>query len=287
MGGIAAFAVEDSRGNRYDMSFDKHWASGYFNRANGLGYKNTLTYTQTGTAFSPDLNNPEQVPVTGTINFHRRDAYNQYQDFVQFLERYKPLKLVYTIPTTGRPNCYLDVDVQTVEKSWMDGPFLQCNVVFMPRGMFYTDDRRRFLVESLEGEARYDIEYDAIFNDWDRLGFEAVNIGHVPAGFLLDIEGYAEKIVIQGIDGQENEIFRQEFDIVIAEGDHLVYSTQDGMLEASLHTEDGPISVIDRMDFTQNNFPKLPIGATRIEITSLTGQIGTIGVQIFRSYRTF
>lgn len=251
---------------------------------NGLGYDMDYSYSRIGYGFKRNYFMDKQSKISGTLIFGGDSPYGMYSKFIAFVNASDGIKLVYSIPSG---EYYRDIDIVTIGKSELtESQVLECTVTFMCKGLFYSSQTDRFIVSRTRGELRWDFTWPARFNDYDSRRAFVSNDGHVPAAIQAEINGYCENpsitIIQSGI-----ELYKVLIPVILQEGEAVRYSSLDGDLYCYKVDSDGiQTNLADLLDIKNTNFFKIPIGESQIEISSDTGSMNRIVIDIYRFYRT-
>lgn len=277
---IRKFYLENEYGQRWDLN---NPATGLLTNPNGLGYEMEYSYSRIGHSFVKNYLKDKQQKITGTLVFGGESPYRSYAACVQFVNEAQSVKFVYT---TDAGEYYRNVDVVKIEKTELTMErTLEPDITLMCKGLFYSNQTDRFIVSRTEGEMRWDFTWPVRFKDYDSRNMFISNNGHVPAAMQMEIYGYCENpsvIVRQG----NQELYRLTLPIKLQAGEVVYYSSLDGDLYCyKVDTEGNETNLADILDINNANFFKLPIGESRLEISSDTGALNQIVLAIYRFYR--
>lgn len=245
----------------------------------GLGYENNTSYIRVGNSYRLDKKEIKQGEFIGTAIFK---SYENYQNFISFVEKSEKLRVIY------KPldiEYFRDVDLNGITATINKGSTTESEISLSCKGLYYTEDSKRFIIEELEGETRYPILFDATFNDYSSVAVDYDNKGHAEGEILAEIYGYTEQPTIELFVGDKLK-YKVIFDITIQAGEKLLYSAKDGDNFVALEDANGvQTNVPECMKLDNDNFFKLPKGMSTIKTTSTTGTMNTIIFRIFTAYK--
>lgn len=274
------FFLENEYGVRLDLNSPD---VGFLTSPSGLGYNMTANYVNIGNSYLNSYMNTNQAEIKGTLVFGGRNPYESYEKYVDFANAAQKLRIVY-VPITGE--YFRDVDMVSIDKGEMGKGVLSCTVSFKCRSLFYINKEDRFVIERSEGELRFDFRWPARFNDYSERAVIFDNRGHVPASFTAEIFGYTEnpviEIVVNGV-----VMAKVQFDVILQEGERILYSSLDGDLYCYKAYKDGrQENIASTLDINNLNFFKLPVGECLVRFTSTTGVTNKTVMQIYQFFKT-
>ena len=277
---IRKFYLENEYGQRWDLN---NPTTGLLVNPSGLGYEMEYSYSRIGHSFVQNYLKDKLQKMTGTLVFSGELAYKNYAACTQFVNSAKVIKLVYM---TDAGEYYRNVDVVKIGKSELtENRTLEPDITFVCKGLFYSNQTDRFIVSRTEGEMRWDFTWPVRFKDYDSRSMFISNNGHVPAAIQIEICGYCENPSVVVKQGDE-EVYRLYLPITLQVGEVIYYSSLDGELYCYKIDADGnETNLADILDINNANFFKLPIGESRLEISSDTGALNQIVLAIYRFYR--
>lgn len=277
---IRQFYLENEYGVRWNLN---NPASGLLIEPDGLGYSMSASFVAIGHSFIKNYIREKQQEITGTVIFGTQSPYTICNKFIMFVNSASDLKLIYK---TDVGEYYRDVELVDFGKTEItEAKVLECEIVFICRGLFYSNQVDRFVVSRSEGELRWDYAWPARFNDYGERKVTISNAGHVPATFELEVYGYCENPVV-AVSQNGEELHRVAFPIILQQGEKIMYSSVDGNLYCLHVTADGiQENFADLLDINNSNFFKLPVGDSQIEFTSDTGASNRTILTIYRFYR--
>lgn len=245
----------------------------------GLGYEKNMTYVRVGNTYKLDHSELAQGTITAEMSFL---DYDTYQQFVDFIETSSDLRLIYRPLDTE----YLrDVDFQGIIGITKSYNIMQCSITLNCKSLYYTEDHQEFVAREVEGESRWPLLFPFEFNEYSKITFDYFNFGHTEGAILAEVFGYTQQPQIELlVDG--NVIHSVIFDIVIQEGEKLLYSAKDGDNYVMLEDKNGnQTNVADCLRLECDNFFKVPRGRSSIRITSATGVMNKTVFRILTAYK--
>lgn len=271
------FSLINEVNERYSLKNLKETA--FIPSVGGFGYENNMSYVRVGYSYKLESNEMKQSELSGTVIF---SEYAKYQEFINFVEQSKSLRVVYKPIDT---EYFRDVDFNGITGVKPKSKTIEGEVKFNCKGLYYTEDNKRFVVEEMAGEARYPILFDASFNDYASVAIDYNNVGHSEGEILTEIYGYCEQPTIElYVNGIVK--YKVMFDIVIQEGQKLLYSSKDGDNYVVLEDVDGTQTNIPScLKLENDNFFKLPKGVSTLKTTSATGVMNKIVFRILTAYK--
>lgn len=262
------FYLENEKQNRIDLMSKKH----FFNSPTGLGFDKDIRYAKTGNAFIVDYKDDKQSIIKGNIIFIE-NPYDNYKKVVDFIEQAEHLKLVY-VPNyeeKTKKEYFRDIEVSSLTKGEIVKGALTSSASFNCKSLFYTAEQRKFIIEYVEDEPRFDVaNWGITFNDYDDREIIIDNKGHVEAAIKIEMNGY---LINPKIELRQNNklIGNLEINDTIEVGEKLFYSTQEGNLYLYKLVGNARTNLIDTLDLHNNNFFKLPKGISTIRLTAENG----------------
>lgn len=246
---------------------------------NGIGYEHNSEYVRVGNNYKLESGEIKQGQLSGKIQFKK---YSMYLDLIEYIEQSENLRLIYKPIST---EYYRDVDFNGITGVVLKGSLTECDIAFDCTSLYYTEDNKKFVIESIEGESRYDLPFPFTFNDYSGLAIDCNNRGHVEGELLAEIFGYIINPVIElYVDGKLRS--RVMFDITVGEGQRLLYSTKDGDNYIALEDTDGTQTNIPNcLKLANNNFFKIPKGRSILKITSDSGMLNKAVFRILTAYK--
>lgn len=225
----------------------------------GFGYSYLSEYEQLGNTFVNKLRKLEQGEITGIANFSK---YDNYKKLVDFVEKSEQLRFSYKIPFEDETKEYFkDIEIQSMSKTEKQtNGVLSEAVVFNCLSLWYEQTTVIYKIEQLENEIRWDFRWDSRFTDYSSRKFECVNLGHVEAPVLIEINGSVIKPKIElFIDNQLYQTI--EFNTTIEEYEKLLYCSKENefyMLRQKVDGSTEDLLDLDIIDYPSDLVLRLP-----------------------------
>lgn len=254
-------------------------SEGFFVDPKGFGIAYDADFLKVGDKWVSDHRELKQPTPSGKIQFPL-NPYKTFQDFLKFINSAKELRLVY-MPSGVYTEYFADIDVVKLDKGgYTLKKVFEVPVSFACKSLFYTDEKLSYKIEKAEKEMRWDFKWDTQFSDGDKVYFNANNVGHVESPFVLSFNGYCTNPVITVY--QDN--------VPVHELKAFLTLEAEDVFEISTHDDDLYITVngenrSDCLDFTAENFFKLPVGKSQIIFTSETGRMNNILLTLAKFYK--
>ena len=271
------FYIENEINERFSL-----WGNRvYMVEPSGLGIKHDASYIRIGNSFLRNKMHVSQSEVGGKIEFIDPGANKRFNEFYDFCAAASALYLVYD-PGDGTE--YIrDIDITEVDKSERTGATLPISVNFACKSLYYLRNNNRFVFEATENEKRYDFTYDFTYGDYGTYEATVNNNGHAAAPFECVIYGYCVNPSIRVMKGNET-LYEVDFPVTVEEGEYIRYSSRDGMLEATLISGSNETNLMYLLDITKDNFFKIPVGISKIVMSSASDSTNVITVTIYKMY---
>lgn len=280
---MSKFYLENEYAQRIDLQDDINYC--LVTDSDGLGIANNIDYSPVGDIFFMDNKSSKQSNVKLNFNFFQPNPFNKLQVVSNFMIVAKSLSLIYVPDLKEKVEYKRDIDLLSFEKTnGVDG-VLRYTGTFNCKSLFYTTNQNRFVIEKSEGEMRFDFRWPARFNDYANRSAVIDNNGHVEAPFTIEFNGYAENPVME-VYKENTVINRIKFNLILTEGEKLLFSTLDGNLYVFHKKATGEkLNIINLLDIQNENFFKLPLGTTTVKFTSDTGAMSRIFFNVYRFYK--
>ena len=274
---LREYFLINERNRRYELRNVKNKT--IMSDLQGLGYRYNTKYVRVGNAYKLDNKELEQGTLSAEIAFL---DYMQYQEFIRYIEQSENLRLIYKPLNV---EYFRDVDFVGIDNITKKFNLVQANITLNCKGLYYTEESKRFVVEELEGESRWPLPFPFTFNDYSSVAIDINNTGHTEGEILAEIFGYTEQPMIELIvDGKTTH--KVVFDITVQEGERLLYSAKDGDNYVMLEDAGGnQTNVWSCMSLENDNFFKLPKGVSTLRVTSQTGVMNKIVFRILTAYK--
>lgn len=271
------FYLINEKNIRYNLQDIRN--SAFLTDTSGLGYDNGLHYVKVGNTFKLEAREQKQDVISAIINFQ---GYDKYQEFINYIESSENLRLIYK-PIDAE--YYRDVDFDSISKTEKSGLWLRCSIRFNCKGLYYTEDNKRFTLETIQGESRWPLPLPFTFNDYSSISIEYNNLGHTDSEMLAEIYGYISRPAIElYVDGKLK--YKVLFDVVVEIGQRLLYSAKDGDNYVMLEDTDGTqTNIVKCLKLENDNFFKIPKGQSILKVTSDTGVLNKAVFRILTAYK--
>ena len=110
---VREFNIENELGQRFSMMNIENGC--FLNEPSGLGYGYDTQYSQIGDNFIQNIRKIQQGQISGELIFK---TYDNYKNFIDFIESANYLKFVYKVPYEDSYTEYFkDIDISTIEKT--------------------------------------------------------------------------------------------------------------------------------------------------------------------------
>lgn len=273
---VSRFYVMNEKAARWDLN---HPQSGLFTEPEGFGMEYGNSYLKVGDIWATDRKELIQPQISGKIVFPGR-MYHAFQEFTAFINRSKKLIFIYK-PAGIEKEYFADVDLISIGKSgYHKGQRFETPVKFVCKSLFYTEDRFQYRIERADRELRWDFRWETKFNDLNYVYFRYENDGQVESPFLLSFTGHCTNPAFQVY--QNGRLTHQvSFNITLRSYEKLTISTFDDDLFIEVDGADRK----DCLDFTNNNFRKLPVGECEIYFRQQTGKMNNIILNLEKYYK--
>lgn len=163
----------------------------------GLGLSYSTEYQQLGNTFQTNLRKIEQGNIEGMLHFR---TYDNYRNFIDFVEKSESLRISYKIPYTGgMREFFKDVAIQSLTKSEIQPTtnLISESIVLDCLSLWYEPQSAIYQVEPETDEMRWDFMWDSKFMDYDTRDLQFVNNGHVEACIELEMNGDVENPIFE------------------------------------------------------------------------------------------
>ena len=251
---------------------------GVFINPSGFGIEYDTSYIKVGDMWVTDNRILQQPEPSGTIIFPRKQ-YVTFQKFVEFLNAAKSLVLIYQ-PSGVDTEYFAEIDLVNIDKGGYNRrQQFEAPVRFACKSLFYTEEKFEYHIERAEKEVRFPFRWETRFNDKGVINFGFNNNGHVESPFTMSCVGYCINPSITVM--QDGEVVRRiTFNLTLEYGQKLVFSTFDDNLMIEV---DG-VNRRDCLDFTKDNFFKIPKGITDIRFETTAGKMNNIVMSLEKYY---
>lgn len=278
---VREFYIENETGQRFSMMNIEEGC--FLNSPTGLGYSYNIEYSQIGDEFIQNIRKITQGQVNGELIFKN---YDNYKNFIDFVESAQDLKLVYKVPfEEGFTEYFKDIDISSVEKTekGTDG-VLRVPVVFNCKSLWYEAKEVVYTIDPVSNELRWDFRWDAMFTAYDNRNIIFDNKGHTEAPFKLELDGEVVDPIITILEDDEVVKELNLTGLTIAQGEKFVYNTKD--TEQTIYKEANGLKTNLFAFLNPNfiNFYKLRKGASTIRLEA-DGEITSGKLTIYVQYK--
>ncbi len=252
---------------------------GVFTEPSGFGIDYNSTYLKVGDLWLSDSRELVQPEPSGKIIFAEK-MYRVFQDFINFLNTAKQLILVYQ-PSGIDTEYFAEIDLMSIDKGGYNRrQQFEVPVKFICKSLFYTEEKFEYHIQRADKEMRFDFRWDTRFNDMNYVYFTYENDGHVKSPFSLSFSGYCTNPIMMVY--QDGRIINQvQFALTLQNDEKLTISTFDDDLFINVDNADRK----DVLDFTNENFFKLPMGSSEIYFRAATGKMNNIVMNLEKYYK--
>lgn len=257
---VREFKILNEKGQSFSLMDIENYC--LLTEPTGLGYTYSTEYEQLGNTFVENIKKLEQGKINAVANFL---YYDNYKNFIDFIEMSESLVLAYKIPFKDKQEEYLrSVNIQTIDKSekQTDGTIRE-NIIIECKSLWYKENIFIYDTTSQEGEIRWDFPWDSRFVSYDVRKLQYINKGHVDAPILLEISGEIENPKIElYVEGELVQTV--EFTVQIAEYEKLLYGTKEEEFYVKRQNTDGTLEDLymyddnSVLDFANDNVVRLP-----------------------------
>lgn len=254
---VREFKLVNEKGQEYSLMNINDYC--LLTEPTGLGYSYSTEYERLGNTFIANLRKVEQGQINGIVNFLK---YDNYKNFIDFIESSEKLKFSYKIPfEQGVKEYFKDVNIQSVPKSEIQtNGLISEPVIFDCLSLWYEENTVIYTIQPETGEIRWDFRWDSRFTDYDSRNLTYINKGHVEAPVLIEMSGHLVNPKIELYI--EGELYQTvAFNVEIAEYEKLLYGTKENEFYINRQKTDGTIESLfslDVIDFENDNVIRLP-----------------------------
>lgn len=255
---VREFKLVNEKGQEYSLMNINDYC--LLTEPTGLGYSYSTEYERLGNTFIANLRKVEQGQINGIVNFLK---YDNYKNFIDFIESSEKLKFSYKIPfEQGVKEYFKDVNIQSVPKSEIQtNGLISEPVIFDCLSLWYEENTVIYTIQPETGEIRWDFRWDSRFTDYDSRNLTYINKGHVEALVLIEMSGHLVNPKIELYI--EGELYQTvAFNVEIAEYEKLLYGTKENEFYINRQKTDGTIESLfslDVIDFENDNVIRLPL----------------------------
>lgn len=278
---VREFYIENDKGQRFSMMDIEN--SCFLNSPSGLGYSYNTEYAQIGDNFIQNIRKITQGQISGELIFKK---YDNYKNFIDFIESASDLKFVYKVPfEDGYKEYFKDIDISSVEKSeFKEGNILRVPVNFNCKSLWYEAKDVVITINPVTNELRWDFQWNPLFVAYDNRNIIFENKGHTEAPFKLELNG---EVVDPIISILEDDIVTKELNLTgltISQGEKFIYNTKDTEQEIYKTSDNVKTNLFDFLNPNFINFYKLRKGVSTIKLEA-DGEITSGKITIYVQYK--
>lgn len=256
---VREFSLLNEKGQSYSLMDIKEHA--LLTSPSGLGYSYSDEYQRLGYSFISNLRAIEQGSITGTLNFLE---YDNYKNFVNFIEQSEKLRFSYTIPyVEGEKTFYRDIQLTSSDKTEKQpNGIISEGVTFACLSLWYSSTIAYYTMQGGDNEMRWNFTWDPRFSNYSVRSLTYINDGHVDAPIELEIDSNVQNPKLQlYVEGQ----LWQEipFTITIGNYEKLLYGTKEDNFYLLKEEADGTkvnIFNLNVVDLEKDNVLRIPKG---------------------------
>lgn len=252
----------------------------------GLGYSYSTEYEQLGNTFISNLRRIEQNSIDGIVNFLK---YDNYKNFIDFIEKSESLKFSYRIPFKDIAKEYFkDVQIQNISKSEIqENGVISERITFDCLSLWYEENTVIYTIEPQENEIRWDFNWDSNFSDYSARNLNYINKGHVEAPILVEMDGYLKNPKIKlYIEGQLYQTVT--FSITINQYEKLLYGTKENDFYIKKQNTNGTFTSLfslDVIDINNDNVIRIPKNKNCELVLTADDEVSNAKVTILSYYK--
>lgn len=284
---VAGFFLLNEKGQTYSLMNEINYC--LLIQVSGLGYSYSTEYVQSGNTFISTLRKVEQGLINGEARFRNYDNFKQFVDFIETSEK---LRFLYTIPLENgqRLEYFKDVSIKNISKESIldleEDKKITSSIVFDCLTLWYQDEETTYTISEMEEEVQWNFRWDARFSDYTSRSIVFDNNGHIEAPLQLEMCNY---LINPGFyilkDGKViNEL---KFPITLQKGEKILYSSKDNELFIRKQNANGSYESLFKqkyIDLNKNNIFRIPKGMCEITLFA-DNNIYDAKLNIFKQYK--
>lgn len=260
---VREFKLINEKGQSYSLMDIENYC--LLTEPDGLGYSYYTEYEQIGNSFITNLRKLEQGKISGVVNCKK---YNNYKEFIDFVENSNDLKFAYKIPFEEGYKEYLrDINIQSLSKSEIKTTgIISENIIFDCLSLWYEAKEVVYTIDAISNELRWDFQWDPVFSAYDNRNIVFENKGHDEAPFKLELDGEVINPIITILE-EDNIANKLDLDgLAINQGETFIYNTKD--TEQKIVKKNGSIetNLFEFLNPNFINFFKLRKGVSTIKL---------------------
>lgn len=280
MADVREFWLTNSKGVKYSLHST---TQAFLNEPSGLGFAVDASIVKLGNSSFILSEDYDLGSVQGEVMFfgNRREVYNQYFKFTQFLYA-KPIQLHYRTPDKTE-SYYCQVRVVNLEKSEIgQGGLLRCPISLLRQSMWYNDTRNVVEARNTAVEGKmYPLYRPYHYGTVSTSNIEIYNAGIADAPILVEVDGRVVDPAWSLYD-ENNDLYGSAK--ILGTYDYVSVDSDDLNEQISL-TRDGSViaNAVNYQDLTVGDprnvyvtFLKLRPGTSRMTFTFGTGEFGGV-----------
>ena len=273
---VSKFFVMNEKAARWSLN---NFEGGVFTEPSGFGIDYENNYLKVGDLWQLNSSELKQPTPSGSIVFPK-NQYSVYQQFINFLNAAEQLILVYQ-PAGIEKEYFAEIDLVNIQKGgYRKGNIFSVPVKFICKSLFYTEEQFEYHIEKAAREVRWNFRWETQFNDHNNVYFTFDNDGHVQSPFVMSFTGYCVNPVLTVIQNGK-QLHQVQFNLTLQANERLTYSTFDD----DLYIEVDGVDKKDCLDFTKENFFKLPKGSSEIFFKASAGKMNNITMNLEKYYK--
>lgn len=269
------FYIMNEKAVRYDLNSPE---KGVFTAPDGFGVAYSSNYLSVGNIWAAESRKLEQPTPSGKIVFPLK-PYQTFNDFINFINAATGLVLVYQ-PAGLDKEYFADIDIVSIKKGGYNREKFEVPVQFICKSLFYTSEKFEYHVQRSDKEIRWDFRWETKFNDQNSVFFSFHNNGHVESPFVLSFTGYCLNPAITVIQAGK-QLYKSVYSVELQANERLEISTFDG----DLYIQKNGADAKECLDFTQENFFKLPTGDSEIYFSCDAGIMNNVVLNLEKYYK--
>lgn len=257
------FALRNEYNQDFELTTSK---TSYMPSPDGLGYSMEGEYTRIGHAWVPGSLSDVQASISGDVYFQAPDPFKYFANFSKFIRTASNLKFVYQ---NSQGEYIKDVDVSEIANAGLIGVHtLKCTLSMVAKSLWYLNNTTNYTISSVASDAmRYPYHFPSTFRGAIAGEIDISNDGSVEAPFTVSFIG---PVVNPTLELYQNEEKYATIKITgeAAEGESIELSTVDGDLYCYAKTDEGNTNLADKLSIENENFFKIPIGSSKMKLSS-------------------
>ena len=281
---VREFKLVNEKGQEYSLMDINNCC--LLTEPSGLGYSYSTEYEQLGNTFISNLRKIEQSSIEGILNFLK---YDNYKDFIDFIEKSESLKFLYKIPFKDVAKEYFkDVQIQNISKSEIqENGVISERIIFDCLSLWYEENTVIYTIEPQENEIRWDFNWDSNFSDYSARNLSYINKGHVEAPILVEMDGYLENPKIKlYVEGQLYQTVT--FSTIINQYEKLLYGTKENDFYIKKQNVNGTFTSLfslDVIDINNDNVIRIPKNKNCEIVLTADDEVSNAKVTILSYYK--